>query len=146
METVNKIVVSRKFNCPPAELFDWLIRPALIAQWFGPKHLSIGAVKTDIRVGGNYTIELLNSAAKSFFIKGKYIEISKPYRLVFTFHYFGLPSAPPDSFVKIKLETIAQNQSLLTLSQDFKHKPSDMDSRTNAWEHMLQKLETLTTK
>ena len=141
METVNKIIVSRKFNCPPAELFDWLIQPGLIVQWFGPKHLSIGAVQTDIRVDGNYSIELINADQKSFYIKGKYIEISKPAYLVFTFQYFGLPSAPPDSLVKIKLEKIAQNQSLLTLIQDFKHTPSDMDSRTKAWEQMLQNLE-----
>ena len=137
METANKIFINRKFNCSASQLFDWLVKPSLIVQWFGPKHLSIGAVQTDLQLGGNYSIELLKPNDQNFFIKGKYIEINAPDLLVFTFQYIGLSIAPPNSIVKIKIEELNQNESLLTLTQDFEHTPSDMDSRTKAWEHMF---------
>ena len=146
METANKIFINRKFNCSASQLFDWLVQPSLIAQWFGPKHLSTGEVQTDIQVGGDYSIELKKSNDQNFFIEGTYIEINAPDLLVFTLHYQGLASPPPSSTVKIKLEGLNPNQSLLTLNQDFEHTPSDMDSRTKAWEHMFQLLANLVPK
>ena len=146
METANKIFINRKFNCSVSQLFEWLVQPSLIAKWFGPKHLSTGDVQTDLQVGGDYSIELLKPDRQNFFIKGKYIEINVPNLVVFTLHYEGLPSPPPNSIVKIKLEELIQNQSLLTLTQDFEHTPSDMSSRTKAWEHMFQVLTNLVDK
>jgi len=51
-----------------------------------------------------------------------------------------LASSPPNSIVIIKLEKLAQNQSLLSFTQDFEQIPLDMESRTKAWEHMFQKM------
>ena len=141
METYNKVFVSRRFNCSKSELFDWLVQPELITRWFGPKQLSIGSVQTDIRIGGKYSIELKKSGDENFFIEGEYVEVNVPDELAFTFQYRGLAASPPKSIVKIKLEELAENKSLLSLTQDFEFTPSDINSRTKSWEHMFQTLE-----
>lgn len=141
METYNKVFVSRRFNCSKLELFDWLVQPELITRWFGPKQLSIGSVQTDIRIGGKYSIELKKSGDEIFFIEGEYVEINPPDTLAFTFQYRGLSASPPKSIVKIKLEKLDQDKSLLSLTQDFEYTPSDIDSRTKSWEHMFHTLE-----
>ena len=143
MQTANSVFVTRKFNCSASELFDWLVQPNLVAKWFGPKHLSVGKVQTDIRVGGKYSIELKRSDGQSFFIEGRYYEINAPSSLTFSLHYEGVESAPPNSTVKIKLVEITQNESLLSLVQEFEYTPADMEGRTKAWEHMLQELDEL---
>ena len=140
VETLNKIYINRKFNCPPEQLFDWLVQPQLIAQWFGPELLSVGEVETDLRIGGHYSIELQKPNDQSFFIKGEYVEIKKPVLLSFTFIYDGLPSCPPNSIVNIHIEEFANGQSQLTLSQEFMVIPTDMAKRTEAWNTMFEKL------
>ena len=136
MMTLNKIVITRKFQCGPKELFNWLVQPELVARWFGPKHFLIGTVHTDLRVGGHYSIEL-KSANHPFFIEGEYLEIEAPNKLVFSFQYRGLSSRPPDSIVRITIEEETENESLLSLTQDFVSAPSDMEKRTESWEYMV---------
>ncbi len=140
METLNKIFINRRFNCSATVLFSWLVQPQLIAKWFGPKNFSIGRVQIDLRVGGKYSIELKKSENQNFFIEGEYIEINDPKNITFSFQYKGLLSAPPKSIIKIMLEEITQDESLLSLIQDFEFTPSDMDQRTKSWEYMLQVL------
>ncbi len=141
MEVANKIFINRKFNCLATELFDWLVRPELIAKWFGPKHLSVGIVKTNLRIGGKYSIELKKSDDKSFFIEGEYIEIDAPNKLIFSFRYRGLPFQPPDSIVKIDIKSISDSETHLSLVQDFVTVPSDIENRTRSWEYMFGVLE-----
>ncbi len=141
MKTVNKVFVSRKFICSPAELFDWLVQPELIAQWFGPKHLIVGEVHSNLEVDGQISIELKKANGSNFFIKGQYLEIDKPEKLVFSYQYSDLQNPPPESVVTIKLKALNQNQTELTLIQSFEQIPEDMPSRKDAWNHMLQVLE-----
>ena len=138
MATVNKVFVSREFSCSKSELFNWLIKPELIVKWFGPKHLLIGKVNTDIRIGGNYSIELKKSNTENFFIEGEYLEVSPPDSLAFTFQYRGMNLSPPNSVVNIRLEELGENKSLLSLIHEFEFTPSDIEGRTKSWEHMFQ--------
>ena len=140
MKTQHKIFVQRRFHCSVPELFHYLVQPNLLAQWFGPRHLSVGAVRTEVRVGGKYSIELRQADERSFTIEGEYIEVDEPYGLTFTFEYRGLANLPPKSVVKIQLEELAEGESLLSLTQDFEWAPSDLENRTHAWEYMLEVL------
>lgn len=140
METLNKIFVKRKFNCSANDLFNWLSQPELIVQWFGPKHLSVDLVNTDIRLGGKYSIQLTKPNNKHFFIQGTYLEIDRPFSLVFSFRYEGLPSSPPESIVKISIEAISEDESQLFLSQNFVSLPVDMENRKKSWEYMFEVL------
>ena len=135
--TLNKIYINRTFNCPSEQLFEWLVQPQLIAEWFGPKHFSISEVQVDLKIGGNYCIELLKPDGHHFFITGEYQKIENPNLIVFTFNYEGLTPLPPESIVIIKIEEKTQNQSNLILTQEFITIPSDMASRSATWEVMF---------
>jgi len=117
-----------------------MVKPKLLAKWFGPKHLSTGLIESDLIVGGNYRIELLKVQGNRFFIEGHYIEIEKPTKLVFSFKYEGLVNAPPDSVVTIIIEEIKPSISKLSLIQKFELIPTDVENRTKAWENMFEKL------
>ena len=140
METTNKVFVRRSFNCSAKALFEWLTKPELIAKWFGPKHLTVGTVDIQLNIGGAYSIELKKTNGQNFFITGKYLEINAPYKLVFSLNYEGLLTVPPKSIVRINLDATSATETTLTLVQDFEYTPSDMESRTEAWEHMLMVL------
>ncbi len=141
METSqNKIYLTRRFNCSVEILFEWIVKPELISQWFGPKHVKVIDVKIDLQTGGNYQIHLLKLDQTTFTIEGEFLEVREPSKLVFTFNYRGLSHTPPSSTVKISLEPLEHNVSQLILIQRFNTIPSDMANRTKAWEHMMMVL------
>ena len=137
MTTQNKIYVNRKFNCAQSTLFEWLTNPQLIAQWFGPKQLTIGKVESDVQIGGNYSIELQKPNGQNIYIEGEYLELNSPENLTYTFVYRGMPTPPPDSTVKIILESISEKETQLNLIQEFVVAPSNMENRTENWNRMF---------
>lgn len=140
MEAQNKVFVKREFNCSKTELFNWLIQPDLIVKWFGPQKMNAVKAETDVRVGGDYFIEMRRGDKDNFFMKGKYIEIEAPNMLAYTVQYVGLQGSPPKSTVKMLIEELETNRAQLTLIQSFTIMPSDMEKRTVAWEYMFDKL------
>lgn len=143
MGTTNKVYVNRVFNCSVHELYNWLVTPDLLMQWFGPKNVSVGAVQMDLRIGGQFSIELLRLDATNFFIEGEFIEIDNPKLLSYSSKYKGLNPSPPEGIVTFKLEKISENETKLYLMQELESIPHDMDTRTAAWEHMFNRLYTL---
>lgn len=141
MKTTSTIYINRTFNCHINELFKWLVEPHLFIKWFGPRTLKVLNVEIDLSVGKEYRIELIKPGGQHFFITGKYLAVEVPTKLVFNFNYSGLDNAPPDSVVKISLEKIGSNQSRLSLAQEFKTVPTNMENRTRSWESMLIRLD-----
>jgi uncharacterized protein YndB with AHSA1/START domain len=118
-----------------------LVEPDLIVQWFGPKHLSIAKVEVDLKVNGRYCFTMCKPDGKSFKIEGTYLQIEPVKQLAFTLCYQGLGSpTPPDSVVTITLQSLEQ-MTRLTLVQKFEIVPTDMPSRTEAWNYMLSELD-----
>lgn len=138
MTTQNKVYLQRVFNCTPEILFQWLIDPKRIVQWFGPQNTTVGAVSCNPVVNGQFSIELLRQTAPRFTCVGRYLTIEPPHKLVFTFAYDGLNS--PDSEVSILL-TSKGNQTHMAFTQSFETVPANMEKRTVAWEAMFTRMD-----
>ena len=138
-----KIFIARKFDCVVKELFLWFTDPVLLCKWFGPKHLQTRKVEMNFHVGGYYRIELLKPNGDHFHIEGEYLEIKEPKRLVFSFHYTGLPQPPPDSKVTIFFEEENDKTSQLTLIQEFEVQPKEIENKTHNWEYMFSILQSV---
>ena len=134
----NKVFIKRVFACGVDELFEWLIKPELIIQWFGPPQLTIVSVANDPQIGGSYKIELQDAKGDPFGIVGEYHEINRPLRLVYSLEYETLAS--PKSKVVFELEPVGVRDTRLYFTQEFESIPLNMAHRTEAWKYMLQKL------
>lgn len=143
MHRANSVYIKRTFNCSAAELWNWIVEPSLLVQWFGPKRMTVGRVESDLRMGGPYSIELLKPSGGKILIEGKYLEIEPASKLTFSFQYSGIPSPPPDSIVRMSISEMEAGQCALSFVQEFDAVPADMESRTVAWEGMFLKLHGL---
>ena len=143
MVTQNSLFINRRFHCTASVLFDYLTQPRLIATWFGPKHVRVGNVQTDVRIGGAYSIELIDVKDRNFLIRGEYTEIEFPNKLTFSLEYQKVSYPPPKSMVKIRLEELTPDHTMLILTQEFEIAPPDMENRNESWEHMFSKLDKL---
>ena len=140
MMTNNTVYVTRKFNCSAKTLFKWIVEPEFISKWFGPKDFSVGVIQRDLKVGGDYKIELIKSDSTSFFVVGTYLEIDDRKCLKFSFSYSGLTKHRPKSIVHLTLKELDPLATELTLIQKFETTPDGIENKTKGWEYMFKKL------
>ena len=77
------IVISRTFDAPRAVVFEAFTRPEHIAQFWGPKGTTAPRCEVDLRVGGEFRVELRGPDGAIYPCTGIYREIAPPDRLVY---------------------------------------------------------------
>ena len=135
-----KVSVTRHFDASPERVFDALLDPEMIGKWmFGPalREEEVLRIVADARVGGSFSF-LVRRQGEEIDHVGKYWEIDRPRRLVFTWGIAG--DSEDESLVIIEIvprETGAE----LTLTHEMDTKWADYASRTEAgWTKMLDAL------
>jgi uncharacterized protein YndB with AHSA1/START domain len=137
-----KVSVSRHFDASPERVFDAWLDPEMIGKWmFGPalREEEVLRVVADARVGGAFSF-LVRRQGKEIDHVGKYREIDRPRRLVFTWGIAG--ESEDESLVIIEIAPQVTGAEL-TLTHEMDAKWADYASRTKAgWTKMLDALET----
>lgn len=136
-----KVSVTRHFDASPERLFDAWLDPEMIGKWmFGPalREEEVLRIVADARVGGSFSF-LVRRQGQEIDHVGKYRELDRPRRLVFTWGIAG--ESENESLVIIEIvpqETGAE----LSLTHEMDPKWADYASRTEAgWTKMLGALE-----
>lgn len=81
---------------PPEIVFDFLLKPELLARWIGRSR------RREPKFGDPFILEFLDSG---YIVRGAYREVSPPQRVVFTWGWEGRDDLPPGaSLVEIDLE------------------------------------------
>jgi uncharacterized protein YndB with AHSA1/START domain len=78
--------VTHRFDAAPERVFDAWLAPAMIGRWmFGPalRDEKILRIEADARVGGSFSFLVLRQRTEIDHV-GRYLEIDRPRRLVFT--------------------------------------------------------------
>ena len=81
-----ELVVTRTVNGPARIVFEAWTRPELFRRWWVPKSMgmSLRSCEMDVRVGGKYRLVFGNDASKPMEFFGRYIEVTRNSRLVWT--------------------------------------------------------------
>jgi uncharacterized protein YndB with AHSA1/START domain/predicted enzyme related to lactoylglutathione lyase len=90
-EPVATLRVSRLIKAPRERVFDAWTNPAEIPKWFGPATCSVQSVEMDLRVGGAYHYRVSSEARGTMDLHGRYQEIKRPSRLVYTWTWKNMP-------------------------------------------------------
>ena len=83
---------SRRFDVPPADVFDAWLDPKKVTMWFGPGLGDMIRVEVDPKVGGAFSF-VQRRDGEDIDHTGQYLEIAKPTRLVFT---WSVPAYSPE--------------------------------------------------
>ena len=135
-----KVRVSRRFSVSPERVFDACLDPEMIGKWmFGPalREEEVLRIAVDARVGGSFSF-LVRRQGEEIDHVGKYREISRPRRLVFT---WGIAGDSEDESVVI-IEIVPQETGTeLTLTHEMDPKWKEFAGRSEAaWAKMLDAL------
>jgi uncharacterized protein YndB with AHSA1/START domain len=131
-----KLVIKRLLKADRKRVFAALTDPAKMAHWFYGMDTGRARVTCDFRVGGKYSIEMVNDE-KQCVPTGQYLEIVPPEKLVFTWSVDGLVK---DSKVTIELFEKG-NHTELVLTHEL---PQDlMERHEHGWVNCVNHLEAL---
>ena len=77
------IVISRVFDAPRELVFEAFTDPKHLVQFWGPKGFSCPACKVDLRVGGEFRLDMTGPDGNSYPCVGTYRDIKRPERIVY---------------------------------------------------------------
>ena len=80
-------------DAPPESVYEYFVRPELMVRWMG-EHADLEPER-----GGRFAVDITGRA-----VRGEYVELDPPHRLVISWGYAGSGRLPPGaSTVEIRL-------------------------------------------
>ena len=110
------IVCTRRFEASCDELFDSWVNPSILTKWlFTTATSELHRAEFEPWEGGNWTV-VDRREGEYFAATGQYLQINRPYRLIFTFGMLQLCA----EFVHVAVEIArAEAGSELTLTHEY---------------------------
>lgn len=87
------LLVRRLIDAPPAQVFAAWTEPRQLVRWWGPEGVSCPEAQVDLRVGGRYAIAN-RTPSGMVWIRGEFLVVEPPHRLVYTWRVEGMPGPP----------------------------------------------------
>ena len=134
----------RVFNAPRERVFDAWTHEDQFIQWMCPPNVHVQEVRLDLRPGGAWHLRGRN-ASRNFVTSGKYVEIKRPERLVFTWAHHAtddLASARGhETTVHLEFRPLGAKTELTLIHGPFADEPS-RQNHNEGWSGSFDKLET----
>ncbi|MGD9695941.1 MAG: SRPBCC domain-containing protein [Thermoleophilia bacterium] len=119
---------SIEIDAPPDEVFDHLVTDAGMTAWMGR------SAALDARVGGGFAVDIAGHA-----IRGRYLEVERPRRVVVSWGVAGSPDLPPGaSTVTFTLTPTAGGTRV-----DLTHSglpETRLEGHADGWTHFMERL------
>jgi len=138
-------IAVQNFKAPPQRVYDAILSPEMIARFmFGPllREETILHIRNDPRVGGTFSYKVRRGDQEIDHI-GKYLELTSPKRIAFTWAIAGQSDQGEPSIVTIDISPTPEGCSV-RLAHEMPEEWADfIDRSRQAWEKMLGVLATL---
>jgi uncharacterized protein YndB with AHSA1/START domain len=127
-----EIRIERVLPATIGRVYDAWTRAELLAQWYCPNPALKLKVDADVRAGGSYVVEM-----GPHVVRGTYLEVDPPTRLVFSWQWDGTDDAP--TRVEVELTEVPEGTRMQLSHTGF----ANADDATNhrlGWEPELLRL------
>jgi uncharacterized protein YndB with AHSA1/START domain len=103
--------ITREFDAPAAKVFRAHVDPDLVAQWTGPRDLTMRIDHYDCRTGGSYRY-VMTRGDDEFGFHGSFHEVRDGELIVQTFTFEGVPDGV--ALERMQFEDLGGGRSRLT--------------------------------
>lgn len=141
-----EIVTTRKFDAPLELVFDVLTQPEHVRHWFAAFEDEVIACSIDLRVGGDYRIDVVTADGTPMSFSGTYSEVERPTRIVATWLFDGWPEVEA-----VESTELAESDGVTTMTitmmfndQAGRDHMSKFDGQESSWDHLEDYLRSLT--
>lgn len=93
------VIVKRRFEAPPEDVYRAHVEPELIRQWaLGPDGWTMPVCINEAKPGGKIRYEWSDGKGGGFYLTGEFIELDPPHRIVHV-ERMHLPDPTPDNHI-----------------------------------------------
>jgi uncharacterized protein YndB with AHSA1/START domain len=132
-----EIRIERVLPATIGAVYDAWTRADLLSRWYCPNPDLELKVQADVRVGGDYVVEM-----GPHVVRGTYLEVEPPYRLVFSWKWDGTDDEP--TRVEVELSEVGDG-TLMLLSHTGFTSAEDAANHRLGWEPELGRLAVVLT-
>jgi len=111
--------VKRVFQAPRERVFAAWTEPDLLKRWLGGGTIPDPVAEVDLRVGGQYRVQLKAQDSPIFWVKGTYQEITPPERLVYTWQFEGTEMDTGETLVTVDFIDLGKSTEVVMLHERF---------------------------
>ena len=133
----NQLSIKQTFNAPIARLFACFTQPELLAQWHSPEDTMRITAEVDLKIGGNYRIEMTAPDGQSHTAIGQYHEIEEPNKLVYSWRWEGAEG--PDTTVTVFLKERGSQTEVELIHTGFENKDT-AQHHSQGWSGIFDRL------
>lgn len=128
MTVPDVLTATVRISAPPAVVFPYFVDPALMIQWIGE------FADLQPEPGGTFALDFSKTP-----VRGEYVEVDPPRRVVFTWGVAGKDSLPPGSTT---VEVVLTADGPDTIVELFHHDlpAEEIDGHREGWTTMLGRL------
>ena len=137
--------LTRRFRASPERVFRAWTEPAALRGWWCPFGWIAGDIAIDLRVGGTFCISMVRAeGGDPVAVRGQFLEVEPPVRLVFTWRWDGAFPEMPETTVTLALRG-SENETVLTLSHTNFTAPEPRQQHRTGWVIACNRLDRLVT-
>ncbi|MGJ4856873.1 SRPBCC domain-containing protein [Labrys sp. La1] len=137
----HELVITRLFKAPRELVFKAWTDPQHLARWPGPKGFSATSHTFDCSPGGFYRTCLHAPDGTDHWVRGTYLEVEPPARLVFTHAWEGDDGNPgPETIVTVTFKD-ENGQTLMRFHQAIFTSLASRDGHGEGWNQSFDRLE-----
>jgi uncharacterized protein YndB with AHSA1/START domain len=133
------LVMARRFQASPKQLFEAWTNERELAQWMGPKNMTVPMAKSEPREGGLYRITMRSAEGKDFTVSGQFCEMRAGQRIVMTWAWEEEGGHGPVTCVTIDLKLSGKSTEMRFHHALFADKQTSASHRAG-WRDIFEKL------
>lgn len=123
------VIASVLINAAPEQVFEYFTRPDAIVRWMGD-YASLDAV-----TGGRFEVDVRGTP-----IRGCYLELEPPNRLLISWGYAGSEQLPPGAST-VEVQLSAQGDGTLVVVEHRDLPSDEVQNHAVGWSHYLARLQ-----
>jgi uncharacterized protein YndB with AHSA1/START domain len=114
----------------PETVFDYFVDPDKMVEWKGRK------AELDPRPGGLYRVDINDQAV----VRGEYVEIDTPSRVVFTWGWEGTSNPVPPGSSRVEISLQPDGDGTLVRLRHLDLPEAEREIHGHGWDHYLSRL------
>jgi uncharacterized protein YndB with AHSA1/START domain len=135
------LAIKRVIKAPRDRVYAAWTDPAQLRQWFGPEDVKTRELVADVRVGGKYRWDIIDSEGDEMAVHGEYRELVPGRKVVFTWQWEDDKNWENQvSIVTVELSD-RDGDTELTLTHEQLPNEQSRDNHDKGWTQVLGRLE-----
>ncbi|KFL38041.1 SRPBCC domain-containing protein [Arenimonas donghaensis] len=108
-----QVILTRDFQAPRELVFQAFTDAGALARWWGPHGFNTEIVENQVQAGGRYHFVMRDGEGNAYPVRGQYVEVTPPGRLVMT---DDCSCMPPEWLREHAADEMARGEAIVNTS------------------------------